>query len=155
MNLQILPGAFLSKNSFFSRARKTPKGSRYRDSVRVSEFATSGPFFLKMWKKWIGGAGEPWNCVKVGWKKVILVVFFIFLLFFMIKIGVLTFGGKWMAHQKWVWIKYAASAAASLMLPLLGCLWDHWFHFFCANFFQLQHKIDCVDIWQKITKCRK
>ena len=67
VNLGILPAASFSKNSFFSRVTKTPKGSRYRDSVRASEFATSGPSILKMCQKWIGATGEPGNCVKVGW----------------------------------------------------------------------------------------
>ena len=93
------------KNSFFSRVTKTPKGSRYQDSVGASELATSGPFCLKMCQKWIGATGEPGYCVKVGWKRVKKRVRVKFLLLLLNKIVVLTFDRKWIHHQKWVQIK--------------------------------------------------
>ena len=144
---------FFPKIYFFSRPLKTRKGCRYQDSVRDSEFATSSPSILKMCKKWIGATGEPGYCVKVGWKRVKKRVRVKFLLLLLNKIVVLTFDRKWIHHQKWVQIKccqYSSISPPSCGVPLRPLV-----SFFFCHFFVRQHKIDCGDIWQKITKCRK
>ena len=124
-----------------------------RKSSNPLEFATSGPFFLKMWKKWIRATGEPWNCVKVGWKKVNL-VFFSYFCFF-----------SWLKYECWPLVENESTTKNGCKLNMLAVkqhlsslLWcvseTIGFNFFLPIFFR-QHKIDCGDIWQKITKCRK